>query len=67
MVLTTHVLAHFHLEVTIVTPVGAPRVLDEPIRHAILHTIANRQDGVVHILVVSAQLAFSEQNSRTVQ
>jgi bifunctional pyridoxal-dependent enzyme with beta-cystathionase and maltose regulon repressor activities len=60
-ILTTHVLSQLHLEVTVFTPVGSPLVLDEPIRDAILHTVANSKNSVVHILVNSDKLTFSEQ------
>ena len=48
--LTTHVLPHLHLKVTIVAPVFSPRVLDQPIRDTILYSIANCKNSMVHIL-----------------
>ncbi|KAF9680392.1 hypothetical protein SADUNF_Sadunf06G0116500 [Salix dunnii] len=48
--LTTHVLPHLHLKVTVVTPVFSPRVLDQPIWDAILYSIPNCKNSMVHIL-----------------
>ena len=56
--LTAHVLAHFHLEVTIVTPVCTPGVLDEPVGNAIFDTVANGQNSVVHFLVIAFELTI---------
>lgn len=48
--LTTHILPILHLEVAIVTPALSPRVLDEPVRDTVFHSITNSKNSVVHIL-----------------
>lgn len=50
MALTTHVLSELDLKVTINPPILSPWILDQPIGHAILHTIADSQNSMVHIL-----------------
>ena len=40
---------HAELDVTLVTPGGVPRVLDEPVVLSILGTIADGEDGVIEV------------------
>ena len=51
---TAHVDATLQPDVAVLTPIGAPTVLDEPVVNAALATIANHGDGVVQPGVVSA-------------
>ena len=37
------------LDVALVTPGGAPRVLDEPVAEAVLETVADSEDSVVEL------------------
>ena len=48
---TAHVHASLDLEEALVTPAGAPRVLNDPVVHArLVSAEANSQHGVVHVL-----------------
>ena len=44
-----HIDSPFNFEETIVAPVGSPRVLHQPVVHAVFSAVANCQHGVVHV------------------
>lgn len=59
--LTTHVFAHFHIEIATQTPISTPWVLDNPVRSAILiQSIPNSQHSMVHSLHIPFQGFYFE-------
>lgn len=64
---SAHVDATLDFEKSLVTPISAPRVLDNPVVHAALqiNTVSNSQNGVVNTLL-SVTASVRSVNSRSI-